>query len=116
MTTTCFFLFQTLNRSKFLFRTKNKMGKGKYDEIMDDDRRSVGFFTFLVITTQIVGLIMVILVGVWMGNYRGGFAWSSNPGLQFNYHPLFMSLGFIFFYGDCKFQKKSCLFLFDKKL
>jgi cytochrome b-561 len=76
------------------------MGKGKYDEIMDDDRRSVGVFTFLAILTQIVGLIMVILVGVWMGNYRGGFAWSSNPSLQFNYHPLFMTMGFIFFYGD----------------
>jgi cytochrome b-561 len=80
------------------------MGKGKYDEIMNsfESRRSFVFFTFLTILTQIVGLIMVILVGVWMGNYRGGFAWNSNPSIQFNYHPLFMTIGLIFLYGDGK--------------
>ena len=80
------------------------MGKGKYDEIMGDNRGKFAFFTLMVIATQIVGLIMVILVGVWMGNYRGGFSWSSNPSIQFNYHPLFMTLGLIFFYGDCKLK------------
>lgn len=78
------------------------MGKGDYDEIMGsfESRQSFMFFTFLTIVTQIVGLIMVILVGVWMGNYRGGFGWTSTPSLEFNYHPLFMTIGLIFFYGD----------------
>ena len=41
------------------------MGKGNYDEIMDENQKSFIFFTFLVILAQIAGLIMVILVGVW---------------------------------------------------
>lgn len=87
------------------------MGKGKYDEItgLFENRTSFLFFSFLTILTQIIGLIMIILVGVWMGSYRGGFSWSK-PSLTFNYHPFFMTLGLIFFYGDCKSS------LFDSNL
>ena len=47
-----------------------------------------------------MALIVVILVGVWMGNYRGGFAWNEDPVKEFNYHPLFMILGMVFLYGN----------------
>ena len=78
------------------------MGKGKYDEITGsfEDRSHYLLFTALVILTQVIGLAMVILVGVWMGNYRGGFSWTSDPKLEFNYHPFFMTMGMIFLYGD----------------
>jgi cytochrome b-561 len=42
----------------------------------------------------------VILIAVWMGSY-GGFGWTDEPALQFNYHPMFMSIGIIFLYGEC---------------
>ena len=42
----------------------------------------------------------VVLMGIWMGHFRKGFAWSENPDLQFNWHPLLMTLGMIYLYGN----------------
>ena len=44
----------------------------------------------------------VVLMGIWMGHFRKGFAWSENPDLEFNWHPLLMTLGMIFLYGNGK--------------
>lgn len=49
---------------------------------------------------QICGIGIVILMGVWTSVYRGGFAWQENSKLQFNWHPLLMSIGLIYLYGN----------------
>jgi len=62
--------------------------------------RSLYTFSLLVGLSQAVGVIAIILLAILYGQYRGGFAWTSDPAREFNYHPLFMTLGMIFFYGD----------------
>lgn len=46
---------------------------------------------------------MMILVGTWMGSYHNGYGWDIKT--VFNYHPLFMTMGLIFLYGDGKFKQ-----------
>ena len=51
----------------------------------------------------------VVLMGIWMGHFRKGFAWTENPNLEFNWHPLLMTLGLIYLYGNGKYKKNSLL-------
>ena len=52
----------------------------------------------------------VVLMGIWMGHFRKGFAWSENPDLQFNWHPLLMTLGMIYLYGNGKWNDLCSMF------
>ena len=75
------------------------MGKGNYDEIgSSTDPKSFAKFTVGIILSQVIGLVMVILVGCWMGSYHGGYGWDIST--VFNYHPLLMTIGMIYLYGD----------------
>lgn len=46
-----------------------------------------------------MGVASVVLTGVWMGHFRGGFAWDGSAQ-EFNLHPLCMVLGLVFLQGD----------------
>ncbi len=79
---------------------------GSYDEIGSSvDPHEHLKFTATAIASQVVGLIMVILSGCWMGSYHGGYGWDIST--VFNYHPLFMTMGMIFLYGDGKVSFKT---------
>lgn len=67
-----------------------------------DNRENLKGFMGVLILTQVIGLIAVILVAVWTVHYKGGFAWRSDPGLEFNWHPLLMTVGMIFLFANCK--------------
>ncbi|TNM97417.1 hypothetical protein fugu_015573 [Takifugu bimaculatus] len=62
-------------------------------------RRGRVTFGWLVGLSQVLGLVSVVLTGVWMGQYKGGFAWDGSAQ-QFNVHPLCMVLGLVFLQGD----------------
>jgi len=59
-------------------------------------------FKVLYVLTQLCGLTMIVLVATWIGQHFGGLAGTSNPGVEFNWHPLFMTIGFIYLYGNCE--------------
>jgi len=75
------------------------MGRGCFNEI-GSTRVTLKWFSIMVLISQIIGVLAIILLAVFFGQYRGGFSWTSDLTKEFNYHPLFMTLGMIFFYGD----------------
>lgn len=48
--------------------------------------------------SQLLGLTVLAVTGMWLGLYRGGIAWES--ALQFNVHPLCMVIGLVFLQAD----------------
>ncbi len=68
---------------------------------MDELEQDLSGFTPLYAVSQGLGVLAVVLTGVWMGHYRGGFAWSDDDAsLRFNWHPLLMVLGLVYLYGN----------------
>lgn len=59
-------------------------------------------FDLLFGTTEFFGGVLIVLVAVWLNHFRGGFAWNSDPGLEFNWHPLLMTIGLVFLYANGK--------------
>ena len=58
----------------------------------------------------------VVLVGIWTGHHLGGFAWQSDPKHEFNWHPLLMTLGMIYLYGNGKYDIVDIYYLCDFQL
>ncbi|XP_066975453.1 transmembrane ascorbate-dependent reductase CYB561-like isoform X2 [Macrobrachium rosenbergii] len=58
------------------------------------------FFYFLVILAEILMFGVLCLALYWVVQYRGGFAWREDVGKEFNFHPVLMIAGFIFFMGN----------------
>jgi len=55
--------------------------------------------SFLVV--EALGLLLVILTIVWITEYKGGVKWGNTDlGIDFNWHPILMTLSLIFLYGN----------------
>jgi len=60
---------------------------------------NVGNFFAGFIVSQVLGLFIIVLVSVWISKYLGGIGFTTDSQL-FNFHPLFMTLGMVFIFGD----------------
>ena len=56
-------------------------------------------FASAVTSSQLFGVGAMVMTGVWMAKFQGGFAWDGSTK-QFNYHPLFMVIGLVFLNGE----------------
>lgn len=52
------------------------------------------------VASQVVGLGLVVLMSVWTGHFLGGFSGQSDPGLEFNWHPLLLTISLVYLYGN----------------
>ena len=50
--------------------------------------------------SQVVGLGMVVMMSIWTGHFLGGFSGQSVPELEFNWHPLLLTISLIYLYGN----------------
>lgn len=64
------------------------------------EHQNIQRFKFLYAVTSTVGGFMVACVLFWCLYFRGGFAWTSDPSREFNWHPLLMVTSFIFLYSQ----------------
>ena len=61
-----------------------------------------GTFKLFYVVSQLIGLTAIGLLFGWVGGHLGGFAWRSNPAIEFNLHPVLMVIGLVYLYGNCK--------------
>ncbi|XP_054767473.2 transmembrane ascorbate-dependent reductase CYB561-like [Lytechinus pictus] len=61
----------------------------------------------LIVIAEVLCVLAVVLVGVWMGVYRGGVAWDGTTS-EFNLHPIMMTLGLIVFNGNALMLYRAC--------
>lgn len=64
------------------------------------EHQKVKHYQLLYTLTTSVGIGSIILVLFWILYFQHGFAWQSLPRVQFNWHPLLMVIGMVFFYGQ----------------
>lgn len=57
------------------FKLVTIMGKGAFDEI-GSTRVTLRWFSMMVLSSQVVGVLAIILLAILFGQYRGGFGWT----------------------------------------
>lgn len=69
------------------------------DQIGESSHSMEGFIPLLSLH-EACGALLILLVTIWTSYYRNGFSWRSNPQLEFNWHPLLMTIGLVFLYAN----------------
>lgn len=75
----------------------------------EPDQQKLVNFRLLYLILQMVGGTIIILMTSWIFIYLNGLAWSSTPSIQFNWHPLLMTIAMIYLYGNCKLLERKLI-------
>jgi len=100
------------SRDHILYRQVHIGEEGEEDQIKNEvykppimdlrvSNRPLFFIVFSIV--QIPGILAVILMALWNYNYKGGFSWTWDMkylGTSFNWHPLLLTTGLIYLYGN----------------
>jgi len=78
--------------------TPTNLLNGENDK-MDRDADLINF-KVLYVLTQLCGLTLIVLMGIWVGAYMGGTDWRDEPKQEFYWHPILMTIGLIYLYGN----------------
>merc|ERR1711874_858203 len=58
-------------------------------------------FQTAALTVSVIGLTLVITTIAWVGHFKGGVSFSqTEKGIDFNWHPILMTISLIFLYGN----------------
>lgn len=100
----CFDIFSFVQFHNFSKNEKCYFNCRRYEEEGENAWGCGSWFEYLIVivlsTILLIGAVVLTLF--WVIYYRGGFAWSENPKIQFNLHPVLMVGGFITLSGFCK--------------
>lgn len=77
----------------------------------DNQREKLANFRLLYLILQMIGITIIVLMASWVFVFLGGVSWTSTPSIQFNWHPLLMTIGMIYLYGNSNYQIINAVFL-----
>lgn len=111
MVTTCWLISTTTTNCStkithswlFLFSVLLRSSKMESSTNHHADK-NLATFRLLYTVVQLIGLALIVTMAVWVFVFLGGLSWSATPSIQFNWHPLLMTIGMIFLYGNCKYS------------
>lgn len=70
---------------------------------MDQSPGRMVNFRLMYLVTQMVGVVLIILITSWIAIHLKGFGWDyDEPTILFNWHPILMTIGMVFLYGNCE--------------
>lgn len=62
-------------------------------------------FRLVYLITQLIGAAIIILLISWVGIHLHGFSWDyEKASILFNWHPILITIGMVFLYGNCKMK------------
>ncbi|XP_026815643.1 ascorbate-specific transmembrane electron transporter 1-like isoform X1 [Rhopalosiphum maidis] len=79
--------------------TLNNMTEQNRNNTQSKNFTHVGAYSSLYTICQIVGLLLIFSVFYWILNFRGGFGFTEAK-IIFNWHPLLMTIGFIYLFAN----------------